>query len=517
MTINQTTIALAIMAGGIGFVVGYIIRLLISLSIKNSLELNVKKIKTIAKEDAVEIILKAQDEAINITLRAKKEIKEREENIQKNEDRLIKKEQFIDNRYSEIEREARKIEDGIQKNNTISVLLLEKEKTITSLLEQKNLEIQRVSGFTKEEAKDYLFNKIEKDSEEDLLNRMNKFDLFAIDTLEDKAREILTTTVQRLASSVNGEMFSSNIPIASEEIKGKVIGKEGRNIKSFEKETGVEVLVDEGPGYITLSCFDPIRRQVAKIALEALIADGRIQPARIETEVELAKDFVIKETKKFGDMALYQLGIVGLDPRISTILGRLHYRTSYGQNVLQHSIECANLAGMLAEELGADVMIAKTGAILHDIGKALDHEVEGSHVDIGKKLLEKFGVDKKIIQAMQSHHDEYPYETLEARIVQTADALSGGRPGARSDTLENYIRRLNDLEDIANSFSGVEKSYALQAGREIRIFVSPDKVSDYDAKNMARNIAIKVERELKYPGEIKITVIRENKIIEIAR
>ena len=339
MTINQTTIALAIMAGGIGFVVGYIIRLLISLSIKNSLELNVKKIKTIAKEDAVEIILKAQDEAINITLRAKKEIKEREENIQKNEDRLIKKEQFIDNRYSEIEREARKIEDGIQKNNTISVLLLEKEKTITSLLEQKNLEIQRVSGFTKEEAKDYLFNKIEKDSEEDLLNRMNKFDLFAIDTLEDKAREILTTTVQRLASSVNGEMFSSNIPIASEEIKGKVIGKEGRNIKSFEKETGVEVLVDEGPGYITLSCFDPIRRQVAKIALEALIADGRIQPARIETEVELAKDFVIKETKKFGDMALYQLGIVGLDPRISTILGRLHYRTSYGQNVLQHSIE----------------------------------------------------------------------------------------------------------------------------------------------------------------------------------
>ncbi len=517
MIINQTELALAIMVGGVGFVIGYLIRILVALSTKNSLELNAKKIKTVAKEEAVLLISKAQEEAIKIVASSKKEIKEKEENIQKNEDRLIKKEQLVDNRYVELEKELRKIEEGIQKNNTKSELLLEKEKNIESLLEQKTLEVQRISKFTEEEAKMFLFNKIQKDHEEDLLNRINKFDLFAEETLEDKAKEILTTTVQRLASSVNGEMFSSTVPISSEDIKGKVIGKEGRNIKTFEKETGVEVLVDEGQGYISLSCFDPIRRQVAKIALEALVADGRIQPARIEKEVEIARDLIIKETKKLGDKACYETGILGLDPRISTILGRLHYRTSYGQNVLQHSIECAHLAGMLAEELGADVAVAKAGALLHDIGKALDHEVDGSHVDIGKKLLEKFGVDKKIIQAMQSHHDEYPYETLEARIVQTADALSGGRPGARSDTLENYIKRLNDLEDIANSFSGVEKSYALQAGREIRIFVSPEKVSDYDAKNMARNIAIKIERELKYPGEIKITVIRENKIMEIAR
>lgn len=517
MILNQTDLAYIVMAGGVGFVIGYLIRLLISLSIRNSLDLNAKRVKTIAKEEAVLTISNAQEEAKHIVANAKKEIKEKEENIQKNEDRLIKKEQTIENRWGELEKELKKIEESIEKNSIKTEQLLEREKQITKIEEEKGLEIQRISNLTEEEAKTILFNKVEKEAEDDLVNRINKFDLFAEDKLEEKAKEILTTTVQRLASSVNGEMFSSTVPIASEDIKGKIIGKEGRNIKTFEKETGVEVLVDEGQGYIMLSCFDPIRRQIAKIALTALVEDGRIQPARIEKEVEIAKEAIIKETKKLGDMACYETGVIGLDPRIATILGRLHYRTSYGQNVLQHSIECAHIAGMLAEELGADVSTAKAGALLHDIGKALDHEVSGSHVDIGIKLLEKFNVDKKIIQAMKSHHDEYPYETLEARIVQTSDALSGGRPGARSDTLENYIKRLNDLEDIANSFGGVEKSYALQAGREIRIFVSPEKVTDYEAKNMARNIAIKIEKELKYPGEIKITVIRESKITEIAR
>ncbi|MEI6042102.1 MAG: ribonuclease Y [bacterium] len=517
MITNQIALSLAVMTGGVGFVIGYLIRILVALSTKNSLELNAKKIKTIAKEEAVEIISRAQNDATEIMSDAKKEIKEKEENIQKNEDRLIKKEQMVDSRQIEVEKDIKKIDEEIEKIRSRKNKLSEDEEQLKILKDQESLVIERISGLTNEEAKKIVFDKIEKDSADDLVNRMNKFDLFAEDSLEDKAREILTTVVQRLASSVNAEIFSSAVQIPSEDIKGKVIGKEGRNIKTFEKETGVEVLVDEGQGYITLSCFDPIRRQVAKIALEALIADGRIQPARIEKEVEMARDSIIKETKKLGSMACYETGVVGLDPRISTILGRLQYRTSYGQNVLQHSIECCHLAGMLAEELGADVAVAKAGALLHDIGKALDHEVTGSHVDIGKKLLEKMGVDKKIIQAMQSHHDEYPYETLEARIVQTADALSGGRPGARSDTMENYIKRLNDLEDIANSFSGVEKSYALQAGREIRIFVSPEKISDYDAKNIARNIAIKIERTLKYPGEIKVTVIRENKIVEIAR
>lgn len=517
MITNETALVAIIMTGGIGFVIGYLIRILIALGAKNSSELDTKKKKLMAKEEAIEIISKAQEEATAIVTGAKKEIKDKEENIQKNENHLLKRERVIDDRQAELEKENRKVEEELQKNIAKSLELIEKEKLADNLIEQKTLEIKRISGLTEEEAKNVLFNKIEKEHEEDLMNRINKFEMFAEDTLEEKAREILTTTVQRLASSVNAELFSSSVPIPSEDVKGKIIGKEGRNIKTFEKETGVEVLVDEGQGYITLSCFDPIRRQIAKIALEALVADGRIQPARIEKEIEIARESIIKETKNLGNKACYETGVIGLDPRISTILGRLHYRTSYSQNVLSHSIECAHIAGMLAEELGADVAIAKAGALLHDIGKALDHEVSGSHVDIGKKLLEKFNVDERIIKAMQSHHDEYPYETLEARIVQTADALSGGRPGARSDTLENYINRLNELEGIANSFAGVEKSYALQAGREIRIFVSPEKVSDYDAKNMARNIAIKVERELKYPGEIKVTVIRENKITEIAR
>ena len=517
MITNQTALVLIIMTGGVGFVIGYLIRILVALSARNSADLDVRKIITTAKEEAVEIVSKAQEEASAVISDAKKEIREKEENIQKNEDRLIKKEQNLESKQYELERESKKIEELLIKNNLKSEELFEKQKEIDLSLEQKNLELQRISRLTEDEAREILFEKIKKESEEDLLNRINKFELFGEDSLEEKAKEILTTTVQRLASSVNAEIFSSTVLIPSEDIKGKIIGKEGRNIKTFEKETGVEVLVDEGQGYITISCFDPIRRQIAKIALEALVSDGRIQPARIEKEIELAKDSIIKETKNLGNKACYEVGVIGLDPRISTILGRLHYRTSYGQNVLQHSIECAHIAGMLAEELGADVAIAKAGALLHDIGKALDHEVSGSHVDIGKKLLEKFGVDERIIKAMQSHHDEYPYETLEARIVQTADALSGGRPGARSDTLENYIKRLNDLEAIANSFSGVEKTYALQAGRELRIFVSPEKISDYDAKNMSRNIAIKIERELKYPGEIKVTVIRENKIVEIAR
>ncbi len=498
------------MTGGVGFVIGYLIRILVALSSKNTAEIDAKKIKTHAKEEAVQIISKAQEDASNVLQNSKIEIREKEENIQKNESRLIKKEELLDNRQTELDKELRRLEKTQEE-------LKEKEVSLSKLISESTAEINRISGLTAEDAKREIYQKIEKEHEEDLINRINKLELFREDEIEERAKEMLTTAVQRLATSASGEMFSSNVSIPSEDIKGKIIGKEGRNIKIFEKETGVEVLVDEGQGFVTLSCFDPIRRHVAKIALEALIIDGRIQPARIEKEIELAREKIQKEVRELGSKACYEVGIIGLDPRIVTILGRLNFRTSYGQNVLHHSIECAHLAGMLAEELGADVTVAKTGALLHDIGKALDHEVSGSHVDIGIKLLEKFNIDKKVIQAMKSHHEEYPYETLESRIVQTADALSGGRPGARSDTLENYIKRLNDLENIANSFSGVEKSYALQAGREIRIFVSPEKVSDYEAKNMARNIAIKIERELKYPGEIKVTVIRENKITELAR
>ena len=300
-------------------------------------------------------------------------------------------------------------------------------------------------------------------------------------------------------------------------MKGKIIGKEGRNIKAFERATGVEVIVDDTPGAIIISSFDPVRRQIARMALENLIADGRIQPAKIESMVEKAKQDVNKIIKEKGEQAAYECGVFNLDPRIISILGRLYFRTSYGQNVLQHSTEMAHIAGMIAEELKANVSIAKAGALLHDIGKAVDHEVAGTHVDIGKRILQKFGANEEIIKAMHSHHEEYPYETVESIIVQVADTISGSRPGARRDSIENYLKRLQELEAITNSFKGVEKSYALQAGREIRVFVVPEEVSDLEAKKMAREIAIRIENELKYPGEIKVNVIRESRVIEFAR
>jgi ribonuclease Y len=307
------------------------------------------------------------------------------------------------------------------------------------------------------------------------------------------------------------------VPIPTEEVKGKIIGKEGRNIKAFERATGVEIIVDDTPGAITISSFDPVRRQVARVALENLIQDGRIQPAKIEEMVEKAKQEINNIIKERGEAAAYECGVFNLDPRIISIVGRLHFRTSYGQNVLQHSIEMTHIAGMLAEELGANVAVAKAGALLHDIGKAVDHEVVGSHVEIGRRILQKFGASEEVVKAMQAHHGEYPYETIESIIVQTADSISGGRPGARRDTVENYLKRLGELEAVANSFTGVEKSFALQAGREIRVFVFPSQVSDLEAKEMARNIALKVERELKYPGEIKVNVIREMRATEFAR
>jgi len=323
--------------------------------------------------------------------------------------------------------------------------------------------------------------------------------------------------VYRLANTEVASFTSSQIEIDDPEIKGKIIGKEGRNIKTFERVTGVELLIDEAPHLLVVSCFDPVRRAIAKNALEMLIKDGRIQPAKIEECAEKAKKDIGLFMKKKGEEALVECSLVGMPDTLVPLLGRLYFRTSYGQNVLNHSIEMAHIAGVLASELGADVHVAKAGALFHDIGKAVDHEIKGTHVEIGRKILARYGVDERIIKAMQSHHEEYPYETIESVIVQVADAISGGRPGARRDTVERYIERLEDLEAIALAFGGIEKVYALQAGREIRIFVSPALVSDLESRKLARDIAEKVEKELRFPGEIKITVIRESHAIEFAR
>lgn len=506
----QTVLLIAAFMGSIGLAFGYILRIIVALGKKGSIELEIKQMMVDAKEEAKRITLDAEKQATETLKDARDEVREKEEFLKKSEERLLKKEDSLDQRQKEIDKDIEDLKIRIQNIKEI------KEKVDQSQ-QQASKELERIAGLTTEDAKQELFKKIEIQAEEDLLVRTHKLEIFGTDHLEQKAREILTTTIQRLATSVSADIFTSYVPITSEDVKGKVIGKEGRNIKAFERATGVEVVVDDTPGAITISSFDPIRRQVAKTALEALMLDGRIQPAKIEKEVEKAQSDTNKIIKEKGENAVFEAGVLNLDPRVVAVLGRLHFRTSYGQNVLQHSIETALIAGMLAEELGANVSVAKAGALLHDIGKALDHEVSGTHVEIGRKILQKFGVHEDIIKAMQAHHEEYPYETLESRIVQTADAISGGRPGARRDSIENYLKRLEDLETIANSYKGVEKSFALQAGREIRIFVFPDQVSDLEAQNMARNIAIKIEKDLRYPGEIKVNVIRETRAIEFAR
>jgi len=417
---------------------------------------------------------------------------------------------LLDKRQQDIDSEVDAIKEKIEKIKEI-------RQKADDTLQEKIKELERLSNLNEEEAKKELMFIIEKRAEEDLMIRMQKLETFGAEQLERKAKDILTTVIHRLANSVSPDIMTTSVLIPNDEIKGKIIGKEGRNIKAFERATGVEVIVDDTPGAITLSCFDPVRRQVARVALENLIQDGRIQPAKIEETVEKAKLEITKIIKEKGEQAVFEAGVYNLDPRLISILGRLYFRTSYGQNVLQHSIEMTHIASMLAEELGANINVAKAGALLHDIGKALDHEVAGTHVEIGRRILQKFNVSEEIIKAMQAHHGEYPYETPESIIVQVADAISGGRPGARRDTVENYLKRLADLEATANSFQGVEKCYALQAGREIRVFVIPDLITDLEAKKMARDIALRIEGELKYPGEIKVNVIRETRVIEFAR
>ncbi len=496
--------------GVVGIGLGYYLRLIISLGKKGSMELDLKQMEIEAKDRAQAITDEAEKKAEEKLREVRAEEKQKEIEHKRTEDRLIKKEELLDHRQIDIDREVEEIKKRIEEIKQI------REKT-EQVENQKKDELQKIARMTPEDAKREIVAKVERESEEDILARMKKLDVNGEEQLEQKAKAILATSIQRLANSVSTDMLTTHVPIASDEIKGKIIGKEGRNIKAFERVTGVEVIVDDTPGSITISSFDPVRRQVAKMALEKLIADGRIQPAKIEEFVQKAEEEINKTIKQKGEEAVYETGVLGLDPRIISILGRLHYRTSYGQNVLAHSVEMAHLAGMIADEIGADSAVAKAGALVHDIGKALDHEVQGSHVEIGRRILQKFGTNEAIIKAMQAHHEEYPYETLESMIVQAADAISGSRPGARSDSRENYLKRLGELEAVATSFAGVEKAYALQAGREIRIFVTPTEVTDLEARKMARDIATRIESELKYPGEIKVNVIRESRVIEFAR
>ncbi|MHB1163276.1 MAG: ribonuclease Y [Minisyncoccota bacterium] len=493
-----------------GIALGYVLRVLIGLAQRGSVELDTKQKLLQAKEQAAKILADAEFRSAVVETERLAPLEEREEKVVLREERLATREEFIDSRQrdldeKEVEVRARE-QEAIQAKNEAENLAAKRSK-----------ELANVAHLTVDRAREELFAEIERASEEAILLRLQKLAANGRDRLEEKARDILVSIIHRLGNAVNAEVMSLSVTLPSEEVKGKIIGKEGRNIKAFERATGVDVLIDDVPDRITLSSFDPLRRAVAKIALEKLIADGRIQPAKIEETVEKTRAEVAELVKEKGEAAAYEAGVIGLDQKLITLLGRLYFRTSYGQNILQHSVEMAHIAGMLATELGADAAVARAGALLHDIGKAVDHEVQGTHVEIGRRILEKFGVDTRVIQAMQSHHEEYPYETPEAIIVQVADAISGGRPGARRDTVDRYLERLGDLERLAATFEGVEKVYAIAAGREIRIFVNPGKVSDVAMHKLARDIAARIQGELKYPGEIKVNIIRENRVVEFAR
>jgi len=506
---------LALLIGGIlalslGAVIGYISRQSLAKRQAGSIESKLEKKVEAAKIEAETTLTSAKEEARRIVEENKKHEDERRREFLKTEDLLLKRENLLVEKTNIFERNEkefiRKVEELRKIKQSLEVLRAESEA-----------KLERVAGLNKEEAKAELFASLEKTFQEEVDQRLNKIEHDGKERLDLKAREIVSLAIQKYSAPCSTEITTTNVVLPNEEIKGRIIGKEGRNIHTLEKLTGVEIIVDDTPEVVVISAFDPVRRQIAKTALEKLIHDGRIQPAKIEEQVAKAQEEILAQIKAAGETACYETGVLGLDPKIVQLLGRLKFRTSYGQNVLLHSMEVSYLAATLASEIGANVQLARKAGLLHDIGKAMDHQVQGSHVDIGIKILEKFGAEKEVINAMRSHHEEYPYDSIEGVLVQPADAIAGARPGARKENLENYIKRLTDLENIALKYKGVEKVYAIQAGREIRVFVKPEEIDDFSAKKLAREIANSIQEELKYPGDIKVNVIRETRVVEYAR
>jgi ribonuclease Y len=494
----------------LGVIGGYYFRKAVVKRRADTIEAKINERIERAKEEAREILLEAKRKASEVFVKTEEDLRQEREKLSKLEERLLAKDELLEKRRAQYEAEEAALAKEREKIEAL-------QKELESLREEAIKKLEAIAKLSSAQARQELLSQIEERYKEDLAATIRKMEKERREQIERKAVEIISTVLQRYARSHVGDLTTSVVHLPNEEIKGRIIGREGRNIRHFEHLTGVELIMDEAPDAITISCFDPVRREIARIALERLIQDGRIQPARIEEKVEEARKEIAQKIREAGEAAVYEVGILDFPPEIVQLLGRLAFRTSYGQNVLTHSIEVAILAGMLAAELGLDKEVAKKAGLLHDIGKAVDHEIEGTHLEIGRKILQKYKFDERIIQAMQSHHDDYPVEIPEAYVVNAADAISGARPGARRDTLENYLKRLADLERIAVSFSGVEKAYAIQAGREIRVFVNADEVGDVEAAELARNIALKIEEELQYPGEIKVVVIRETRAIEYAR
>lgn len=497
-----------VLAAG-GFFVGYWVRQLRISSKIRSAEQKAEKIITEVKNKQNELLLKAQEKALKIIEEAKEDEQKRRQEINNLQVRLEKRETVFSQKLLELQDKQQKLYDKVAKVEEV------KEKIMQIKAEQL-AKLEKIANMSKDEAKEVLLKNVEGQMKEDLLSRIKKLEDEATETLEVKARDIMASTMQRLASTYTTEITTTIVELPTDEMKGRIIGREGRNIKVIEQLTGTEIIVDDTPNVITISGFSPIRRHIAKKALERLILDGRIHPTKIEEAIDEAKKELALDIKKAGEEALYEIGIAGIDPKLVQIIGRLKYRTSYGQNALRHSLEVAHLSALIAEELSADVTLAKKGGLLHDIGKAVDHEVQGTHPEIGRDIAKKFGLPQEIIDPIETHHEDRPRGLISV-IVKVADAISAARPGARHDTYEKYLQRLEELENIANSFTGVEKSYAIQAGREVRVFVLPEEIDDLSAHNLARDIAKKIEQELKYPGEIKINVIREMRVTEYAR
>jgi ribonuclease Y len=494
----------------LGIGAGYYVRYLHAHSKKNSIELENQEREIKAEKSALMIIEAAEEKAENIEKEAKAERKHLEEKLEQKETRLEKREEIIDERQIDIDSQKEALQAKIEQIKSIKAQL----DTRTDEADKK---LEAVASLTQEEAVEQIIHKVEKERGEDLRARLEKVNRLGDEQYDAQAQNLLLAAIHRVGNTMFPNLMTAHIELQSDEQKGKIIGKEGRNVRAFERATGVDVLVDESPGYIVLSSFDPIRREIARVALEALLKDGRIQPAKIEEVVAQARAEVAKTVREMGEKAAYDANVPNLHPDLVVILGRLHFRTSYGQNVLWHSVEMAHIAGTIAEEVGANVAVARAGALLHDIGKTVSHEVAGTHVEIGIRILEKYGVEKEVILAMRAHHEEYPYETPESIIVQVADSISGARPGARRDSMENYIKRLTDLEKIATSLMGVERAFAIAAGREIRVMVNPSSLNEFQTNTLARTIATTIEAQLRYPGEIKVHVIRETRVISYAR
>ena len=506
-TIDFVYLGIALLAGA---VVGYIVRQNVVSKQAASVEEKIKHQLEESRAKSKEVVLEAQQKSAQILEEIKRDERDRKSQLDRVEERLLKKEELLEREGLELKDKEKSIQADVQK-------LIDAKAHIEEIKSNVLKELEKVSGLSTEDAKKIILKDVEQKYQQDLAEYVKKMMGERREEIEKQAIGILSTAIQRYSRSSAAELTTTTVQLPDEEFKGKIIGKEGRNIRTFEKVTGVELVIDETPDSIVISSFDPVRREVARLALEKLIKDGRIQPAKIEEKVEEANQEINKKIGEAGEAAAYEVGVYDLPKEIVQLLGRLNFRTSYGQNVLRHSTEVAHFAGMIAEELGLNADIAKKGALLHDIGKSIDHEVAGSHVDIGRKILKKYGVSDIIIQAMEAHHEEYPFSIPEAYVVAAADALSAARPGARRDTLENYIKRLGDLENIAAGFEGVKNAYAISAGRELRIFVTPEKIDDFGSLQLAREIAKKIESELKYPGEIKVVVMRETRAVEYAK